>query len=71
MTPDQIIGYYLYRLRAGGARNVEEYETRLRQNAGSLANLNNYLSEAAAALMLLDYGADVTMQDRPDLAPCG
>jgi hypothetical protein len=68
MTPDQIIGYYLYRLRAGGARNVEEYETRLRQNAGSLANLNNYLSEAAAALMLLDYGADVTMQDRPDLA---
>ena len=68
MTPDQIIGYYLYRLRAGGARNVEEYETRLRQNAGSLANLNNYLSEAAAALMLLDCGADVTMQDRPDLA---
>ena len=68
MTPDQIIGYYLYRLRAGGAGNVEEYETRLRQNAGSLANLNNYLSEAAAALMLLDYGADVTMQDRPDLA---
>jgi hypothetical protein len=68
MTPDQIIGYYLHRLRAGGARNVEEYETRLRQNAGNLANLNNYLSEAAAALMLLDYGADVTMQDRPDLA---
>lgn len=68
MTPDQIIGYYVKRLRAGGARNVEEYETRLRQNAGNLPNLNNDLSEAVTALMLLEYGADVTMQDRPDLA---
>jgi hypothetical protein len=68
MTTDQIIGYYVNRLRAAGAHSVDEYETRLRQNAGSLPNLNNYLSEAAAALMLLDYGADVTMQDRPDLA---
>ena len=71
MSPDEMIGYYVNRLRTSGAQNVEEYETRLRQNAGNLANLNNYLSEAAAALMLLDYGADVTMQDRPDLAPCG
>ena len=59
MSPDEIIGYYVNRLRTGGAQNVEEYETRLRQNAGNLANLNNYLSEAAAALMLLDYGAEV------------
>lgn len=68
MTPDQIIDYYVTRLRAGGTHNVGEYETRLRQNAGNLPNLNNYLSEAVAALMLLDYGAEVTMQDRPDLA---
>ena len=68
MTPDQIIDYYLNRLRTGGAHNVDAYETRLRQNAGNVPNLNNYLSEAIAALMLLDYGADVTMQDRPDLA---
>ena len=68
MTPDQIIDYYVTRLRAGGAHNVGAYETRLRQNVGNLPNLNNYLSEAVAALMLLDYGADVTMQDRPDLA---
>jgi len=67
MTPDQIIDYYATRLRASGAHNVGAYETRLRQNSGNLANLNNYLSEAIAALMLLDYGADVTMQDRPDL----
>jgi hypothetical protein len=67
-TPDQIIGYYVNRLREAGAHNVGEYETRLRQNAGNLPNLNNFLSEAVAALMLLDYGADVTMQDRPDLA---
>ena len=56
MTPEQIIGYYVQRLREGGARNVDEYQGRLRSNAGSVANLNNYLSEAAAALMLLDYG---------------
>jgi hypothetical protein len=68
MTPDQIIDYYVNRLRAGGAHNVGAYETRLHQNTGNLPNLNNYLSEAIAALMLLDYGADVTMQDRPDLA---
>jgi hypothetical protein len=47
---------------------VGEFEARLRQNAPSVPNLNNYLSEAVAALMLLDYGAEVTMQDRPDLA---
>ena len=68
MTPDQIIGDYVKRLREAGAHNVGEYETRLRQNAGNLPNLNNYLSEAVAALLLLDYGAEVTMQDRPDLA---
>ena len=68
MTPDQIIGDYVDRLRAAGAHTVGEYEARLRQNAGSVPNLNNYLSEAVAALMLLDHGAAVTMQDRPDLA---
>ncbi|MDQ6705675.1 MAG: hypothetical protein M3Z85_06895 [Acidobacteriota bacterium] len=68
LNPDQIIGYYADRLRTAGAHNVAEYEARLRQNAKNVPNLNNYLSEAVAALMLLDYGADVTMQDRPDLA---
>jgi hypothetical protein len=68
MTPDQIIGYYVDRLRAGGAHNVGEYEARLRSNAGIVPNVNNFLSEAVAALMLLDYGAQVTMQDRPDLS---
>jgi hypothetical protein len=68
MTPDQIIGYYVGRLRTAGARNVSEYEARLRQNAPSVPSLNDFLSEAIAALMLLDYGAEVTMQDRPDLA---
>jgi hypothetical protein len=68
MTPDEIIAYYVGRLRAAGAHNVGEYETRLRQNATSVPSLNNFLSEAVAALMLLDYGAEVTMQDRPDLA---
>jgi hypothetical protein len=47
---------------------VGEYEARLRSNAGIVPNLNNFLSEAVAALMLLDYGAEVTMQERPDLS---
>ena len=68
MTTNEIIDYYASCLRERGAHNVDEYEGRLRSNAGSGANLNNYLSEAAAALMLLGYGAEVTMQDRPDLA---
>jgi hypothetical protein len=68
MTSDQIIGYYVERLRAAGAHNIGDYETRLRHNAPNLSDLNNYLSEARAALMLRDYGADVTMQVRPDLA---
>jgi hypothetical protein len=68
MTPAQIIGYYVDRLQAAGAHNVNAYEARLRQNAGNVPNLNNYLSEAVAALMLLEYGAEVNMQDRPDLA---
>jgi hypothetical protein len=68
MAPDEIIGYYVGRLRAAGAHKVGDYEARLRENAGNVPNLNNYLSEAVAALMLLEYGAEVTMQDRPDLA---
>ena len=40
MTPDQIIGYYVGRLRAAGAHNVGEYETRLRQNAGNVPHFN-------------------------------
>jgi hypothetical protein len=54
MTPDEIIGYYVGRLRTAGAHNVGEYEARLRQNASSVPSLNNFLSEAIAALMLLD-----------------
>ena len=68
MTPDEIITQYVNRLRQAGARNVDEYEELLRQNAGNAPNLKNYLSEAVAAFMLLDQGAEVTMQDRPDLA---
>jgi hypothetical protein len=69
VTTDEIIAYYVGRLRTAGAHNVGEYEARLRQNAPSVPSLNNFLSEAVAALMLLDYGAEVTMQDRPDDQP--
>jgi hypothetical protein len=46
MTSEQIIDFYLDRLRRGGAQNVDEYELHLRQNATSGANLNNFLSES-------------------------
>ena len=68
MTEGEMIAYYVDRLRTAGAHNVDEYEARLRKNEPNVDRLNDFLSEAIAALMLLDYGAEVTMQDRPDLA---
>ena len=68
MTAEDVIIHYVDRLRRAGAGNVDEYEARLRSNAKSLPTFNSFISEAVAALMFLEYGADVTMRERPDLA---
>lgn len=64
----QIIKHSVSRLCDAGAQNVDDYERRLWQNAGTLQQIENYLSEASVALMFLSYGATVSMRDRPDLA---
>jgi hypothetical protein len=54
-------------LRNAGAIDIDFYELNLRQNASNRAQVINHLSEAKVALMFLENGAKVTMQDRPDL----
>jgi|HubBroStandDraft_6_1064221.scaffolds.fasta_scaffold205089_1 hypothetical protein len=54
-------------LRSAGARDVDDYEHKLQQNAPNPTQVINHLSEARVALMFLENGAQVTMRDRPDL----
>lgn len=54
-------------LRKRGARDVDVYERKLRQNAPNPIQVINHLSEARVALMFLENGAQVTMRDSPDL----
>jgi hypothetical protein len=43
VTPEQIIGYYVQRLREGGAHNVDEYEARLRNQIDRRRFLHSFL----------------------------
>jgi hypothetical protein len=54
-------------LRSAGARDVDVYERKLRQNARNPTQVINHLSEARVALMFLENRAQVTMRDSPDL----
>jgi hypothetical protein len=54
-------------LRRAGARGVDAYELKLRQNAPNPTQVINHLSETRVALMFLGSGAQVTMRDSPDL----
>ena len=47
MTSDELIEYYIGRLRTAGARNVGEYEERLRQNAPSVPTQPNRSTPAS------------------------
>jgi len=67
MTDQQAIDYYVDRLRAAGARGVDGYEKTIRNNSRNEKQVLNFLSEAIAALMFLEHGAEVTMRDKPDL----
>jgi hypothetical protein len=62
----EAIDYYVTRLRAAGARDVDVYEKTVRNNAGNESQVLNFLSEAITALMFLEHG-DVLMRDKPDL----
>jgi hypothetical protein len=62
----QAIDFYVTRLRAAGARNVDAYEKTVRNNSGNESQVLNFLSEGITALMFLEHG-DVLMRDKPDL----
>ncbi len=62
----EAINYYVTRLRAAGARDVDAYEKTVRNNSGNESQVLNFLSEAITALMFLEQG-DVLMRDKPDL----
>lgn len=61
------IDHTITALRRAGARDVDLYELKLRQNSGNPVQVRNHLSEALAAFMFLTHGARVTMRDSPDL----
>jgi hypothetical protein len=67
MTRQQVIDNYVARLRAAGAHAVDSYEKTIRNHVGNENQVLNFLSEAVAALMFLEHGAEVTMRDKPDL----
>lgn len=54
-------------LRAHGAKEVDQYERKLKSFGGNDQKVFELLSEARAALLFLRHGWQVTMRDRPDL----
>jgi hypothetical protein len=54
-------------LRIKGATGIEQYEQRLKENAGNQEVLNDLLFEGRAALMFLRYEWRVVLRESPDL----
>jgi hypothetical protein len=65
--PHLLIDAAVTTLRRAGALSVDFYEDKLCRNAANPSQVENHLSEARAAMMLISNGAIVTMQDAPDL----
>jgi hypothetical protein len=61
------IDKHITQLRGAGAAGLDEYETRLRYNAGNPDTLANLFCEGRAALMFLHNGWQVALRERPDL----
>lgn len=61
------IGGHIGQLRDAGAAGLDQYETRLRNNAGNQDALANLFCEGVAASMFLNNGWQVTLRERPDL----
>jgi len=61
------IGAHIVQLRGAGARGLDQYETRLRNNAGNPDTLANLFCEGLAALMFLRNGWQVALRESPDL----
>jgi hypothetical protein len=56
------------KLRLKGATGIDQYERRLKDNAGNEEVFNDLLFEARAALMFLHYDWRVELRESPDLA---
>lgn len=61
------IGRHVAQLRNAGAGGVDQYEARLRDNAGNPDTLASLFCEGLAALMFLRNDWEVTLRERPDL----
>jgi hypothetical protein len=64
---DLVIPHLITELRKRGILGLDEYETRLRANAGSIGVFNDLLFEADVALMFSDNGFQVTIREKPDI----
>ncbi|MGC1377807.1 MAG: hypothetical protein WA821_16360 [Anaerolineales bacterium] len=61
------IAKYLAQLRSEGVAGINQYEQRLRNNAGNPAVLDDLFFEGRAALLFRHNGFTVTIRERPDL----
>jgi hypothetical protein len=61
------IDQWILALRSEGAKNVDQYERKLRSLGTNEQKVFEMLSEARVALWFLRHGWTVTMRDRPDL----
>jgi hypothetical protein len=58
---------WISKLKVKGATGIEQYERRLKENAGNEEVLNDLLFEARAALMFLHYDWRIVLRESPDL----
>ena len=61
------IDWWIAELRKLGAKDVDQYERKLRSFGQNEQKVFEFIAEARAALLFLRNGIGVTMQDRPDL----
>ena len=67
MNQNRHIDDWISKLRIKGAKGIDQYERRLKENAVNEEVFNDLLFEARAALMFLHYDWDVMLRESPDL----
>jgi hypothetical protein len=61
------IDWWIAELKRLGAKDVDQYERKLRSFRSNERKIFEFIAEARAAKLFLTNGVGVTMQDRPDL----
>jgi hypothetical protein len=67
MNQSRCIDHCISKLWLKGATGIDQYERRLKENAGNQEVLNDLLFEGRAALMFLNYDWLVVLRESPDL----